>query len=88
MESVPAKSQPVDREIPIEHADPDWFRKPTPREHRIAAALFIFFGVFFVLMFFVLSGWWFRWVIVALGVYSTIHGARHARDSRHAPRAE
>jgi len=65
-----------------EHSDPDWFRKPTPREHRIAAALFIGFGVFFVLLFFVLSGWWFRWVIVCLGVYSTIHGTRHAMDSR------
>lgn len=88
MDSVQSKSQSVDREIPVEHADPDWFRQPTPREHRIAAALFIFFGVFFVLLFFVLSGWWFRWVILTLAMFSTIHGVRHARDSRRAARIE
>lgn len=67
-----------------EAADPNWFREPTPREHRIAAALFIGFGVFFVLLFFVQSGWWFRWVILGLGVISTIHGVRHALDARRA----
>ena len=66
----------------IEHADPDWFREPTPREHRIAAALFIGFGVFFALLFFVQAGWWFRWVILALGVISIVHGTRHALDAR------
>ena len=83
-----APMQTVDPNQAPDHADPDWFREPTPREHRIAAALFIGFGVFFVLLFCVLSGWWFRWVILALGVYSTVHGARHARDSRHATRSE
>jgi hypothetical protein len=73
--------QPVDPDQTSEHANPDWFREPSPREHRIAAALFIGFGVFFVLLFFVLSGWWFRWVIMVLGVYSTIHGIRHALDA-------
>ena len=72
----------LDRDKPIDDADPDWFREPTPREHRIAAALFIGFGVFFVLLFLVQSGWWFRWVILGLGVISTIHGARHALDAR------
>jgi hypothetical protein len=65
-----------------EHAHPDWFREPSPREHRIAAALFVGFGVFFVLLFCVQGGWWFRWVILTLGVFSTIHGARHWRDAR------
>lgn len=65
-----------------EHADPDWFREPTPREHRIAAALFIGFGIFFVLLFVVQAGWWFRWVMLTLGVFSTIHGVRHALDAR------
>ena len=63
-------------------ADPDaeWFRPPTRREHAIAAALFIGFGVFFLLLFIVVHGWWFRWVIAGLGVYSILHGAGHARD--------
>ena len=73
----------VDRNETPEHADPEWFREPSPREHRIAAALFIGFGVFFVLLFCVQSGWWFRWVILTLGVFSMIHGVRHARDARH-----
>ena len=47
-------------------SDPDWFRAPTTRERRIAAALFIGFGLFFIALFVVLSGWWFRWVILAL----------------------
>jgi fatty acid desaturase len=64
-------------------ADPDWFREPTVREHWIAAGLFVGFGVFFLLLFVVLAGWWFRWVILALGVYSILHGLRHAADTRH-----
>ena len=74
----------VDPNKSPEHADPDWFREPTPREHRIAAALFVGFGIFFVLLFCVQSGWWFRWVILTLGVFSTIHGVRHAMDARRA----
>ena len=58
------------------------FRAPTPREHRIAGWLFIAFAVFFVMLFFVLQGWWFRWVIVALGVYSFLYGVRHLQDAR------
>ncbi len=60
----------------------EWFREPTPREHRIAAALFVGFGFFFAMLFIVLNGWWFRWVIIALAVYSTVYGLRHAMDSR------
>ena len=41
------------------------------------------FGVFFVLLFFVTYGFWFRWVTLGLGLYSVLHGLRHARDARH-----
>jgi fatty acid desaturase len=71
-----------ERDTSIDHADPDWFRQPTPREHRIAAALFIGFGIFFALLFLVQAGWWFRWIILGLGVISTVHGIRHALGSR------
>ncbi|MEA2708861.1 MAG: hypothetical protein QOF78_1462 [Phycisphaerales bacterium] len=62
------------------------FRGPTPREHRIAAALFVGFAVFFVLLYVVLSGWWFRWVILGLGVWSFVYGLRHWMDARAAAR--
>jgi hypothetical protein len=65
-----------------EASDPDWFRAPTPRERRIAAALFIGFGLFFVALFVVLSGWWFRWVILTLAGYSILEGVRHLRGIR------
>ena len=65
-----------------ESADEDWFRPPSAREHRIAAWLFIGFSLAFVLLFFVLSGWWFRYVILGLAVYSFLYGFRHARDLR------
>ena len=60
-----------------EASDPDWFRAPTVRERRIGAALFIGFGIFFLALFVVLSGWWFRWVILVLGGYSILVGFRH-----------
>jgi len=63
------------------HADPDWFRAPTLRERRIASALFIGFGLFFVALFFVLSGWWFRWVILFLAGYSMLSAIRHLRET-------
>jgi len=66
---------------PQDSADPHWFRAPTPREHRMGAALFGGFGVFFFLMFLMLSGW-FRWVILMLAVISIARGARHAIISR------
>ena len=62
-------------------ADPQWFRQPTPREHRIAAFLFVGFGVFFALLFVVLAGWWFRWVILGLAVISVLYGLSHARQT-------
>lgn len=71
---------------PDEQADPLWFREPTRREHWIAAGLFVGFGAFFVLLFFVTYGFWFRWVTLGLGLYSVVHGLRHARDARRAHR--
>ena len=66
------------------HPDPqpetDWFRAPTRRERAMAAGLFIGFGIFFLALFVVIAGWWFRWVIAGLGIYSILHGASHARD--------
>ena len=67
-----------------EAADPEWFRPPTPREHKIGAALFIAFGVFFVLLFLVERGWGFRWVILGLGVISIWRGLWHWTGIYHA----
>lgn len=66
-----------------EVADPDWFREPNPRERRIAAALFAGFGVFFVMLFLLHRGWWFRWVIFGLGLISLLNALRHLRSTRH-----
>ena len=60
----------------------EWFREPTRREHFIAAGLFIAFGLFFVAWFVVLSGWWFRWVIIVMAIFSILHGVRHLQDAR------
>ena len=73
---------------PTEKPEPDWFREPTRREHFIAAGLFIAFGLFFATWFFVLSGWWFRWVIIALAIFSILHGVRHVQDARRMKRKE
>jgi hypothetical protein len=69
---------------PQESADQHWFREPCERERRIAAWLFMGFSFGFVMLFFVLRGWWFRYVILGLGVYSFLYGYRHARDLRRA----
>lgn len=80
----------MERQEPEEHepgeAHPDWFREPSRREHWMAAALFVGFGVFFLCLFWVQRHWWFRWVILGLGLFSVWHGVRHALDARHAPR--
>src|SRR3954452_12961172 len=73
---------------PPEIADPRWFREPTAREHKLAAALFVAFGLFFAALFVVLSGWWFRWVILGLGVISILHGLWHAVEARPAAKSE
>jgi hypothetical protein len=62
---------------PPDAAHPDWFREPTLRELKIGAGLFTAFGVFFVLMFIVEKDWAFRWVLLALGVVSTVRGLWH-----------
>ncbi len=62
-----------------QEASPDWFRKPNRREHGIAAGLFPGFGSFFVMMFFVQSGWWFRWVELFLAGISMGYGVKHLR---------
>jgi fatty acid desaturase len=76
--------EPTSQEL----ADPKWFREPTRRERWIAAALFVGFGVFFLMLFFVQSGWWFRWVILLLAGVSIFNGVRHlfgaARFHNHA----
>ncbi len=79
------ESTPDTLHSPSEAADPDWFRQPTPREHRMGAALFVSFGVWFVLLFVVLGGWWFRWVILGMGVLSILHGLWHVAVSLRAP---
>lgn len=58
--------------------DSRWFREPNRRELWIAAGLFVFFGIFFVLLFVVQRGWWFRWVILGLGIISILRGLRDA----------
>ena len=67
------------REPATEEANPEWFREPTPREHWIAAWLFVGFGVFFVLLFVVTYGFWFRWVTLGLAGWSVLYALGHAR---------
>lgn len=77
----PASGAPPEPDADAQ-ADPEWFREPSRREHWIAAGLFVGFGVFFVLLFFVTAGFWFRWVTLGLGFYSILHGLGHARRGR------
>jgi|SRR5438552_2797584 len=53
-----------------EEIESPWFREPSRRERRIAAGLFVGFGVFFLALAWVQRGWWFAWVILALGAVS------------------
>ena len=62
-------------------ADPRWFREPSRREHWLAAGLFVGFGAFFVMLFLVQRGWWFRWIVLGMGVLSVLRGLRHARSA-------
>jgi hypothetical protein len=71
-----------------EHVDPAWFRAPSRLERLIAAGLFIGFGVFFVALFVVQRGWWFRWVILGIGVISFARGIRHALGGSNLASAE
>jgi len=63
-------------------AHPEVFREPTPAEHRFAAMLFVGFALGFVLLFVVLRGWWFRWVLLGIAAYSLYDGIRHWSASR------
>ena len=56
-----------------------WFREPSRRERRIAAGLFVGFGIFFFGLAWVQRGWWFAWVILGLGGISLWAAARHAK---------
>jgi hypothetical protein len=73
-----------DAEFDDDSGHQDWFRAPNRREHLIASLLFVGFGIFFILLFVVLWGWWFRWVILILAAISIMHGIQHAIDSRRA----
>jgi hypothetical protein len=64
-----------------EASSSSWFRQPNRREHCIAAALFVGFGVFFVFLFLLQRGWWFRWVILGLGAISILRGLGHVMDA-------
>ena len=80
--------QPLESDDPTgardgDAAAPDWFRPPSRRERWMAAGLFVGFGVFFVLLFFVTAGWWFRWVTLGLGLYSVVSGLGHLRHATH-----
>ena len=65
-----------------DQSDPNWFRQPTPREHRIASMLFGGFGLFFLVFSFVLSGSWFRWLFLVLGLFSIVRALWHLMISR------
>jgi hypothetical protein len=60
-----------------QEAHPEWFRELTKRERWGAAILFMVFGVWFVALAWVQRGWWFGWVMGALGVISFYAAARH-----------
>lgn len=61
--------------------DERWFRQPTRREHLIAAPLFVGFGIFFIMLFSLQAGWWFRWVLLMLGIISILRGLSHVVDA-------
>ena len=58
-------------------ADPEWFRAPTRRELKMGVGLFLGFGLFFFLMFYIERDSRFRWVILGLAVISTVRGFWH-----------
>jgi hypothetical protein len=74
---VPSVS--VSRDEPT--SDTSWFRAPSRREHWIASGLFVGFGVFFVLLFFLQRGWWFSWVLLGLGMFSIVRGMWHTLEA-------
>jgi hypothetical protein len=73
-----------DEEQVTDESDPNWFRQPTPREHRIASMLFGGFGLFFIAFSFVLTGSWFQWLFLILGAFSVVRAGWHFIRSRRA----
>jgi hypothetical protein len=71
---------------PSQNSDTNWFRPPTRRENRIAAGLFIGFGIFFFILFWIQKNFWFRWVVLALAVGSIWYALRHVLDARQSER--
>ena len=78
---MPEPETPSDQP-PQTEGEPEtpWFRPPDRRERRIAGWLFIGFGVFFAMLFVLYAGWWFRWVILGLGLFSLMRGIGHLRS--------
>lgn len=62
-----------------ELSHPEWFREPSQREHWIGAGLFVGSGCFFLVLFWAYRGWWFRWVMLGLGIMSIWRGLGHVR---------
>jgi hypothetical protein len=65
-----------------EQSNPNELRAPTPREHRLAAWLFGGFAVFFVACALFLSGSWFQWLFLVLGLFALVRATWHAVISR------
>ena len=78
---APMTEPHVQPPVPDEAGDATWFRAPTAREHRIAGWLFVGFGVFFLLLFILHVGWWFRWFILGFGAFSVVRGTYHLRQA-------
>jgi len=62
-----------------EEIQSSWFREPSRRERRIAAGLFVGFGIFFGALAWVQRGWWFAWVILGLAGVSIWYAGHQAR---------
>jgi fatty acid desaturase len=65
--------------VAAEAADAHWFREPSRREHWIGGALFAGFGGFFIALFLLQRGWWFRWVVLGLAMVSLLRALTHVR---------
>jgi len=82
MPGVWSQSDPAAGDSPVDPvADERWFRAPSRKEHLLGAGLLLGFGAFFVMLFVVQRGWWFRWVVLSLGMISLVRGLRHMRQA-------
>jgi hypothetical protein len=66
--------------------DPSWFREPTGREQWIGFGLFLGFGIFFLLFYYVERDTGYRWVILGLAVVSLGRSLRHGIKAWYAKR--